>query len=156
MTGTNVSTKYDTDIVAWANEQAALLRAGRFSELDAEHLSDEVEDVGKSEQRELSHRMAVLLTHLLKWKYQPERRGSSWESTIRTQRIAIDVRLKKTPSLKASIEDPDWWADPWADAVHGFYGETGLDIDLPDACPWSFDSIMDEKWRPISIDMPKG
>ncbi|QKE40481.1 MAG: DUF29 domain-containing protein [Ferrovum myxofaciens] len=135
---------YDTDIIAWSNEQSALLRARRFSELDIEHISDEVEDVGKSEQRELAHRIALLLTHLLKWKYQPERRGASWDSTIRTQRIAIESRLRKTPSLKASIEDADWWTDPWADAVRAFFSETNLDMELPDVCPWSFESIMDE------------
>lgn len=142
---------YESDVIAWANEQAALLRAGHFLELDIEHLSDEVEDVGKSEQRELSHRMAILLAHLLKWKYQPERRGASWESTIRTQRIAIETRLKKTPSLQSSINNPDWWVDSWADAVHDFTRETGLDIDLPDACPWTADLIMTEGWKPDSV-----
>ncbi len=150
-----ITHSYDTDIIAWANEQSALLRAGRFSELDIEHLSEEVEDVGKSEQRELAHRMAILLTHLLKWKYQPERRGSSWDSTIRTQRIAIEARLKRTPSLKASVKDSDWWADPWADAVQSFFNETGFDINLPDVCPWSFESIMNEQWKPLEIASPK-
>src|ERR1700677_3236034 len=61
---------YDADIVAWAEEQAALLRAGKFSALDIEHIADEVEDVGKSEKRELANRMSVLLAHLLKWREQ--------------------------------------------------------------------------------------
>ena len=65
---------YEDDVVAWANEQARLLRTGRFDLLDIEHIAEEIEDVGKSEQRELANRMAVLLTHLLKWHYQPERR----------------------------------------------------------------------------------
>jgi hypothetical protein len=64
---------YDADIIAWANEQAHLLRSGRFDCLDIAHLAEEIEDVGKSEQRELAHRMAVLLSHLLKWHYQPAR-----------------------------------------------------------------------------------
>ena len=42
------------------NEQAALLRAGKLDQLDLEHIAEEIEDVGKSEQRELAHRMAVL------------------------------------------------------------------------------------------------
>ena len=77
---------YDKDINAWAQEQARLLRAGRFEMLDIEHIAGEIEDVGKSEQRELASRMAVLLAHLLKWQYQPERRGASWEKTIKAQR----------------------------------------------------------------------
>lgn len=75
-------TRYETDVVAWSNEQAELLRSGKFSEIDGKNIAEEIADVGKSEQRELASRMAVLIAHLLKWKYQPERRGSSWEKTI--------------------------------------------------------------------------
>jgi len=46
-----MSISYEKDVVAWASEQAALLRAGKFSELDIEHIADEVEDVGRSEKR---------------------------------------------------------------------------------------------------------
>jgi hypothetical protein len=49
---------YDGDIIAWANEQARLLRAGLFSQLDIEHIAEEIEDVGKSEKRELRKRQA--------------------------------------------------------------------------------------------------
>ena len=63
----NQTIRYENDIVAWANEQARLLRASRFDLLDLEHLAEEIEDVGRSEQRELANRMAVLLAHPLKW-----------------------------------------------------------------------------------------
>ena len=99
---------YDQDIVAWANEQARLLRDQQFDLLDLEHIAEEIEDVGKSEQRELASRMAVLLRHLLKWQYQPARQGSSWQAPIWTQRERIKHRLKKTPSLKTCLDDPEW------------------------------------------------
>ena len=70
---------YEQDIVAWASQQSSLLRAGYFADLDLEHLMEEIDDVGRSERRELASRMAVLLAHLLKWAYQPERRGASWQ-----------------------------------------------------------------------------
>jgi len=54
---------YETDIVAWANEQARLVRTGQFELLDLEHIAEEIEDVGKSEQRELASRMAILKSH---------------------------------------------------------------------------------------------
>lgn len=88
-------TAYQQDVIAWSNEQANLLRAKRFELLDIEHLAEEIEDVGKSEQREFEHRMALLLAHLLKWQYQPARRGSSWQRTIKDQRIMITRRLTK-------------------------------------------------------------
>jgi hypothetical protein len=71
------SALYATDIIAWASDQARLLRTGRLDRLDVEHLAEEIEDVGKSEQRELASRMAVLLAHLLTWQFQPQRRGVS-------------------------------------------------------------------------------
>ncbi|QGU32424.1 DUF29 domain-containing protein [Thermochromatium tepidum] len=141
------SSLYDLDIVAWANEQAQALRAGRFDRLDLEHLAEEIEDVGKSEQRELISRMAILIGHLLKWCYQPERRGASWESTIRTQRAAIARRLKRTPSLKRTLSDPDWFADAWSDGRDLAVRETGLS-DLPLDCPWPLETMLDSDWLP--------
>ena len=93
-----MSATYEKDIVAWSKEQAALLRAGRLSALDLQHIADEVEDVGKSEQRELASRLAVLLAHLLKWSHQPERRGKSWAFTIREQRRALTLHLEGIPA----------------------------------------------------------
>ena len=63
-----MTASYHQDIIAWAEEQARLLRAGRLDGLDLEHLAEEIEDVGKSEQRELANRMALLMAHLLKWR----------------------------------------------------------------------------------------
>ncbi|PMY01382.1 DUF29 domain-containing protein, partial [Pseudomonas sp. GW460-13] len=81
-----MGTAYEKDVVAWAGEQAALLRGGKLSAIDVRHIADEIEDVGKSEQRELASRMSVLLAHLLKWQFQPSRRSKSWQFNIRTQR----------------------------------------------------------------------
>lgn len=96
---------YDRDIVAWANEQVELIRAGRFDLLDLEHSAEEIEGVGKSEQCELASRMAVLPAHLLKWQFQPERRCASWDAIILPSAPAR--RLRKTPSLAASLNDAD-------------------------------------------------
>ncbi|MBK1720462.1 DUF29 domain-containing protein [Thiocystis violacea] len=138
---------YDRDVIAWANEQARLLRSGQFDRLDIEHLAEEIEDVGKSEQRELASRMALLLAHLLKWRFQPARRGRSWEATIRVQRDSLLRRLTRTPSLKRNLEDPDWWRDTWDDALTKAIEETGLS-DFPDQCPWSVADILDPDWKP--------
>jgi len=136
-----MGTAYQTDIVAWANEQAALLRSGEFSAIDIEHIAEEIEDVGKSEQRELSNRMALLLSHLLKWQFQPSYRGASWEKTIKAQRKEIEYSLKETPSLKVKFSDSDWLDVVWAKAVAQAVSETGLDV-FPEECPWTIDKIM--------------
>jgi hypothetical protein len=138
---------YEQDIVAWANEQAAHVRAGRFELLDLEHIAEEIEDVGKSEQRELESRMAVLLAHLLKWQYQPNRQSVSWTVTIRTQRERCNIRLKKTPSLKVSLTDTDWIMDVWADAVDQAAKDTNLDV-FPTTCPWNISDVLKDGWLP--------
>jgi len=138
---------YEQDVVAWANEQARLLRAGHFDLLDIEHIAEEIEDVGKSEQRELSSRMAVLLAHLLKWKFQPERQCANWEMTIRIQRKDIDYALKKTPSLKPKLNDPEWLENIWGNALLVAINETGMSS-FPDACPWAMNDVLRDGWLP--------
>jgi len=141
--------KYETDVVAWANEQARLIRAGRFELLDLEHIAEEIEDVGKSEQRELANRLAVLLAHLLKWQHQPERRGASWELTIRNQRRAIARCLEETPSLRGKLIDNRWFAGAWDDATAKAAEETGL-ASFPKDCPWTIEAeILADGWLPV-------
>jgi len=73
---------YDTDFYAWIQDQAATLRAGNLAGLDVNNLIEEIESMGRSEKRELRSRLVVLIVHLLKWAYQPLRRGNSWQTTI--------------------------------------------------------------------------
>ena len=142
-----MGTPYEKDVVAWAMEQAALLRAGKLSALDIEHIAEEIEDVGKSEKRELASRMAVLLAHLLKWQHQPERRGSSWTRTIQVQRKSIASALQETPSLTGSLNDPRWIDGAWGDALAKAIDETGLDS-FPDDCPWAMDQVLSVEFFP--------
>ena len=143
------TTRYETDIIAWANEQAQLVRSGQFELLDLEHIAEEIEDVGKSEQRELASRMALLMSHLLKWQFQPERRGASWQITIRNQRRAISLHLKQVPSLKTKLNDAEWLEVVWGDAVYQASKETGLD-NFPETCTWSLEDILTDGWMPVS------
>ena len=142
-----MGTPYEKDVVAWAMEQAALLRAGNLSALDIEHIAEEIEDVGKSEQRELASRMAELLSHLLKWLHQPGQRCSSWSRSLKEQRKAIAAAMRQAPSLKASLGDTDWLAGVWADAVTKAVDETGLDS-FPEDCPWTMAQVLTEDFFP--------
>ena len=71
------TTLYQTDFYTWARQQADMLRAGHFDAIDAEHLIEELDAMGSRERRELANRLKILLTHLLKWQFQPEQRGAS-------------------------------------------------------------------------------
>ena len=68
---------YEEDFYLWTEEQARLLRSGEFSAIDAANIAEEIESMGRSDRRELKSRLIVLLTHLLKWRYQPEARSRS-------------------------------------------------------------------------------
>ena len=144
-----MNTSYEADVVAWANEQATLIRAGKFEQLDLMHIAEEIEDVGKSEQRELASRVAVLIAHLLKWQYQPSRRSASWERTINEQRRLSVRRLKKTPSLTPMLTDPEWLDDIWVDATVFASKETSLDESVfPESFPWAMSDVLTEGWLP--------
>ena len=138
---------YEQDFYAWANEQAALLRAGKLSAADIEQIAEEIEGMGRTEKRELINRLVVLLTHLLKWQYQPTYRGPSWEVTIRNQRRALSRHLTDNPSLKPKV--PEAVADAYCDARANAYAETGLpEATFPAECLWTFERIMDAGFWP--------
>lgn len=144
-----MNTSYESDVVAWAKEQAALIRSGHFDKLDLINIAEEIEDVGKSEQRELASRMAVLLAHILKWKFQPQKRSMSWTLTIKEQRRLLIRRTKKTPSLSPMLLDPDWIDEIWIDAKALAEKETGLDIGTyPENCPWPMANVLSQDWLP--------
>lgn len=138
---------YDHDFYAWANEQAALLRAGDLSAADIEHIAEEIESMGKTEKRELISRLQVLLLHLLKWQVQPARRGTSWRNTVRIQRLDLADHLADNPSLKTRIEDRI--ANAYRKAVIQASDETGLpESCFPAACPWDYAQIVNESFWP--------
>ena len=138
---------YDADVVVWAEEQAAHIRARRWDQLDIEHLADEIDDVGRSEIRELTRRFARLLAQWLKWVHQPDRRSGRWERALREQRKQAVRKLGAVPSLTPLLSDPDWIGDVWGDAVIDAIKETDLDV-FPEHCPWRLYDLLDPEWRP--------
>lgn len=138
---------YDRDFHAWATTQAALLRAGRLSEADVQHIAEEIEVLERGERRELVSRLAVLLLRLLKWSHQPDRQGKSWRLTVEVQRRQIARHLRDNPSLRAWQDQA--LADAYGDAVLRAERETDLPRDVfPWACPYSFEQAMDDGFWP--------
>jgi len=138
---------YETDFYGWIQQQAGVLKAGSFASLDLDNLIEEIESMGKSHQRALESRLEILLMHLLKWQYQPERRTPSWTHTIREQRRRIAGHLKKNPSLAPRI--PEALEEAYDYAAPSACAETGMRAaTFPAECPWSFEQIMDEDFWP--------
>jgi Domain of unknown function DUF29 len=104
---------YDTDYVAWLQEQVSHLRAGRLRALDVENVAEELEGLVKQERRHLENRLEVLSVHLLKWDHQPQQRSNRWRASVPEQRARIRRLLRDSPSLKPSLEE----------AVHEVYPE---------------------------------
>jgi hypothetical protein len=143
----STSVLYDRDFYAWANEQAALLRAGKLSLADIEHIAEEIESMGKTEKRELVSRLTVLLLHLLKWQFQPVRRGSSWQTSVRVQRRDLKAHMQDNPSLRAKL--PEAIEQAYGTAIIEAADQTGLlESTFPATCPWSFGQLMDDGFWP--------
>jgi hypothetical protein len=139
--------RYEEDLYAWSQEQAALLRARRHDALDWENLAEEIAAVGGSDRRELESRLCTVLLHLLKWQAQPARRGASWRKTLRTQRREIRKLLKQSPSLRRHV--PSLIREAYPDAVKDAVDETGLRAGyFPSACPYAPDAVLDEDHLP--------
>jgi hypothetical protein len=142
---------YDRDFYAWANEQAALLREGKLGDADIEHIAQEIESMGKTEKRELARQLALLLLHLLKWRFQPFMRSATWEVSIKVQRNGLVDHLEDNPSLKPLIDNVIDKA--YRHAVLKSMLETGLPESVfPKICPWSFDEMMDPDFWAKELD----
>ncbi len=147
-----MSIGYDQDFFAWSQEQAQLLRSGRFSQLDVAHLVEEIGDLGKRERRALERRSAVLIGHLLKWRCQPDYSNrKSWRATINTQRRGITKLLSENPSLRAELDKII--AEAYPDAVDLAVAETPFDYDaFPKSCPWDKEQILKNYWPTADQD----
>jgi hypothetical protein len=148
-----VSALYETDFYRWTQEQArhlrraADLRVNATTEIDWLELAEEIEDLGKSLERELYSRLSVLLAHLLKWQIQPSLRGNSWALTIAHQRFELGRLLRKNPGLKAKIAGE--FGDAYRAARLLAARETGFDLELlPEHCPFTRAQVLDESFLP--------
>jgi len=129
---------YDRDFYAWANQQAALLRAGRLAEADIEDIAEEIESMGRSEKRELVNRLVFLLQHLLKWQFQPGRRSASWRLSIENTRLQLEDHLNDNPSLKSQSDRA--LRSAYRRAVNEIVAETGFArTTFPADCPYHFE-----------------
>ncbi|MGH6900225.1 MAG: DUF29 domain-containing protein [Geminicoccaceae bacterium] len=141
---------YQKDFYVWTRHQADLLRAGRFSDLDLEHLIEEVEDLGESLYRSARSRIRTIIEHLLKLEHSPAQDPrAAWRSTVLTQRD--DLRDDLTPTLRgrAAKALPELFEQvrKRADVSLRDHGEPAAADALPDSCPYTLDQITGD-WLP--------
>ncbi len=135
------------DFYGWTQETIEKLRQRRWEEVNIDDLIEELEDMGRSALRELDSRLGKLLAHLLKWQYQPDRRGKSWLFTITDQRARIKKLMRKNPGLQPKLVET--LADAYPDAVRLAAFETNFkQSDFPADCPWSWEQVLDSEFYP--------
>lgn len=136
---------YETDFYQWTQQQAALLRQGQWSQVDAANLAEEIDSMGKSDRRAIWSHLINILLHLLKWQYQPERRGNSWTESIDNGREQLDWLIKDSPSLRPKL--PQFVDDIYPRARRKAAHETGLPLStFPEQCPFTVEQITGEYW----------
>jgi predicted DNA-binding ribbon-helix-helix protein len=144
---TNSLSLYEQDYLLWIETTLNQLRQGRLTELDLTNLIEEIEDMGNSQKLALESNLRVLLMHLLKWKYQPQRRTNSWKYTIVEHRKRIIKSFKTSPSLKRYFEQV--FAECYQDAVDLASAETGLSAaTFPDRSPFSQEDVVNINYFP--------
>jgi ribosomal protein L29 len=140
--------EYEEDFYNWSLYNAQLLREGKITEIDAIHIAEELESMGKRDKRELISRLTVLLAHLLKWQFQPNMRSKSWQSTIREQRTQIAKLLKDSPSLKPQLQT-EGIVEAYPDALEIALEETGLsESTFPKQCSYSLEQLLNKQFYP--------
>jgi Domain of unknown function DUF29 len=133
---------YEADYAAWLEHQVGLLKADRWSEVDKDKLIDEVESLGRSEFRSFVSAIEVVLIHMLKWDFQPQRRTASWIASIVEHRRRIESELEDSPSYSARRDEAVRRA--YRTAPIAAARETRLPIStFPADCPYSWSEIVD-------------
>jgi Domain of unknown function DUF29 len=135
---------YEQDFLEWTQQQAEYLQKGRWAELDVENLVEELNALGRSEQRELGSYLQVLMMHLLKCQYQPEQRTQSWNNTLSNCRDKIQDCLEDTLSLQRFLQNLEWVEKYYRRARRDAAKETQKSLEIfPPECPYTIDQILD-------------
>ncbi|HEX3314605.1 MAG TPA: DUF29 domain-containing protein [Gemmataceae bacterium] len=133
---------YHVDETAWLDAMAERIGAGAYSELDYVSLREFLKDMSSRDRREVFSRLIVLLTHLLKWEHQPDRRSGSWRGTIREQRRELQ-QLLTSGSLRNHAAQV--FGDAYAEARSQAADETELDVSVfPIENPWDLEAALAE------------
>ena len=104
-----MSDLYETDTVAWAEQQADLLRrvaAGERpnAEPDWPNIAEEIDSMASTQARELASRIAVIMEHLMKLEASPAQTPRvGWRATLRRERADIERILAESPSLRPRV-----------------------------------------------------
>jgi Domain of unknown function DUF29 len=142
-----MGTKYDDDICLWAFEQAALVREGKFDQLDIEHVADEIESVARTERRLFAAKIAAVMTLMARIYYKPREPASTARELEHARYKARDM-VEETPSLAELLTDPKRVECMWGDALLEAF-KHGLVIEqMSERCPWTMTQVLSDDFVP--------
>jgi hypothetical protein len=141
------ATLYEKDFSLWLETTAQLLRNRQLEKLDYDNLIEEIEAMGRSERNALESNLIVVLMHLLKYKYQPQKRSRSWLSSIFEHRRRLVEAFKTSPSLKRYYENV--FDECYQYAMKQASIETGLPLEhFPNMSPFTSEETLDFDFLP--------
>lgn len=136
---------YDTDILAWSEQQADLLRRlsqgepANSNEIDWPNVIEEVEDVGKNTLRACRSLLRQALRHMLKAEAWPlSLDAPTWRAD------AVDFRAQARDAFTASMREKIDVAGLYQDALRAMPetvdGQPPLPV--PATCPVTLDEML--------------
>jgi len=138
---------YETDYLQWIETTVERLRNNDYDSIDWDNLIDEIEDMARSQRRSLKSNLIVVLLHLLKWQYQPEKRSSNWESSLLEHRHRLQDDIQDSLSLKPYLESI--LDQSYIRATKQAKVETGLPLStFPPERLYDVASILDDDFLP--------
>lgn len=134
---------YEMDYFSWLVRQVHLLCFKQRDVVDLVNLAEEIEDMGRNTQHAIESIMRVIMWHLLKWHFQPQRRSKSWQLTLNEHRQRLQVAFAKNPSLRPYAQQI--LVDVYHSARRRATLETSLPLNtFPDTCPFGLEQVLDE------------
>ena len=136
---------YERDALAWAEQQADLLRRLAHGErlnaaVDWPHVIEEVHDVGLSQLRACQGLLQQALTHLLKLHAWPcSQAVAHWEGEAGT--FLDDAQRRFTPSMRQRVDLDGLYAAAMRRA-RAARDDAGAPRSLLEACPFTLDELL--------------
>jgi Domain of unknown function DUF29 len=132
--------QYDGDILAWSEQQAALLRRRSANALDWDNLAEEIEAVGRHELRTCKSLLRLAMRHMLKAAAWPEARDApAWR--IDAADFLDQAREAFTPSMRQKIDLAALYARERARLPRENDGQPMV-CSVAEDCPWQLDELL--------------
>lgn len=113
------NTTYEQDFALWIEETVTNLKNKDFKALDLKNLIEEVESLGKNDQRSLKSFIRQILVHRFKIKYVADRNNiGHWNEEIANFQAEIETLLEDSPSLKTKLQE--YLEDQYPKAIRQF------------------------------------